>query len=499
MIEQVLNRDYVLEYLRAVRAQLESDAGAAGGVPVPPAPPGPPGGDRRRGGAGPPDDLLQPEPLGAGDIGVALRAVAEAADHEEAGSSGQHGYEPARADRRGGNQPPALDDRSFFSRDPVVSLLQSALEQHLEAAFPDDIETAAAAAPTDRRGGAADVAVTARSLAGWESTEGGEGRRLFGKFQPADVRWISAVVAMGIRKYRGRHAFNPTPAEPVPLKPDTRLVVVGDWGSGLPRARKVADQMRAVVEQGLEDGVEQHVVHLGDVYYSGWKHEYDRRFLPWWPVRSEEADRIGSWSLNANHDMYSGGHDYFDHLLAEPRFARQQRSSMFSLVSPNWQILGLDTGWQDGELQDPQADWVLEEARAARTSGRRLLLLSHHQLFSAYELPSRKLFEQLRPALETERIGAWFWGHEHRCMQFDPIDHVDAGRCVGHGGVPVYMAHGANDSYPAPGSYEYRAYLADGLERWALFGFAVLDFHGQKIDVRYIDENGYQHRSETIG
>ncbi len=97
--------------------------------------------------------------------------------------------------------------------------------------------------------------------------------------------------------------------------------MVGDWGSGLPHARKVSDQMRSYTLQGLADGRDTNVVHLGDVYYAGFPSEYVDRFLQWWPVRPAEAGDIRSWSMNGNHDMYSGGDGYFDTLLADPRFA----------------------------------------------------------------------------------------------------------------------------------------------------------------------------------
>jgi len=135
------------------------------------------------------------------------------------------------------------------------------------------------------------------------------------------------------------------PARLAPLRigDRARLVVVGDWGSGIPRARKVADQMRRVIDQGIETGREQHVVHLGDVYYSGWEYEYRDRFLKYWPVRNGEEDRILSWNLNGNHDMYAGGHAFFGHALADPRFKRQEKSSWFSLRNDHCTILGLDT------------------------------------------------------------------------------------------------------------------------------------------------------------
>ena len=62
----------------------------------------------------------------------------------------------------------------------------------------------------------------------------------------------------------------------------------------------------------------------------------------------------------------------------------------------------------------------------------------------------------------------------------------------------MYMWHKENDPYPVPAAYEYRNFYPSGLESWALFGFAVLDFDDEMIRVRYIDEYGYEHRSEII-
>jgi hypothetical protein len=489
MIAQVLNRDFVLDQLRAVKADLEA-AQREGEAPPPSA--GRRSEEGRRGETGgPPLELPDhPEP---DDLTRALEEVAAAEAREEESSSGQEGYDPPPSDRRS-EVPVPLDDVSFFSRDPIVSLLQSALDEYLELSYGDELESETAV--DDRRGGGVeDVAVTSRSLPGWHPAPEFDDRRLFGRFQPADIRWVSSAVSMGIRKFRGRYPFRTTPAEPVSVGPRSRLVLVGDWGSGLPRARKVGGQIRQVLDEGLQAGREQHVVHLGDVYYSGWKREYEKRFLEPWPVLPSEAEAIGSWSLNANHDMYSGGHDYYGHLLADPRFVRQSRSSFFSLVTPDWQIMGLDTGWREGDLEDPQATWVND---AARDSNRKLLLLSHHQLFSVYEHKERELDEKLRPALDSGRVRGWFWGHEHRCMTFVPHAGVAYGRCLGHGGVPVYQCHGPHDPYPAPGNYEYREYLQEGLERWALFGFAVVDFDGPTAHVRYIDENGFEHLREDI-
>src|SRR2546425_213244 len=78
-----------------------------------------------------------------------------------------------------------------------------------------------------------------------------------------------------------------------------------------------------------------------------------------------EDGKYFSWCINGNHDMYSGGQAYYDFLLADPRFARQGRSSHFRLYNDNWQILALDTAWDEGDLTGDQAKWVSDSLRAA--------------------------------------------------------------------------------------------------------------------------------------
>jgi hypothetical protein len=466
MIAQVLNRDFVLKRLEEVRRYLSA----------------PDKEDRRRAGE-------QGPPLSKEDAALALEAANEALRTEAAASSGQPGFVPPPAERRG-EAPAPIDDFSFFSRDATISNLQSALEQ-----FFREKKRVEASRPDGRRGSGGSVAVTDESLPGNKPTRSTDGRRIFDKFSVTDVRWVSSLFAMGVRKLKGRHAFPDKPAEPVTIGDQARLVIVGDWGSGVPRARKVAREMRKVLDEGLAAGREQHAIHLGDVYYSGWEYEYRDRFHAWWPVEPGEAARIPSWNLNGNHDMYSGGHAFFDYALKDQRFARQQGSSRFSLRNDHWTILGLDTAWDEHDLHGDQAAWAQGMLEGAPGKG---MLLSHHQIFSAYEKGENKLIEKIRPVLKTGRVRSWLWGHEHRCVLYDPTENVEYARCVGHGGVPVYMTHKESDPYPPPAAWEFRDFLQSGLERWALFGFAVLDLDGPKITVRYIDENGKENRREQI-
>ena len=392
----------------------------------------------------------------------------------------------------GGRKTPAVP---FLARDPVQSLLQSTLETKLRGQGVED------AAPPHREG-LAKIIHTCESFL----------HPL--RYGPTNVEWVVEVgKAMLHRVAEGNHPFNPKPAKQVTISDDARVVVVGDWGTGLPRARAVAGFMADEVKEALADGREAHVIHLGDVYYSGMPDEVQRNVLAdgLWPVTDDQAATgVTSWSLNGNHDMYGGGFGYFGTLLADERFAAQhsddgQPTSFFRLTSPSWDIIGLDTSWdQDplsegkiGVLEDPQAQFV---ARVAGESGRKLMLLSHHQLISVYdgEDLGPVLAQKLGPVLDADRVTAWLWGHEHRCMGFAAAQHVKFPRCIGHGGVPVLMEHAVGDPVPAPGIWEERGFLEDRGDHWMRFGFAILDFNAGEINVRYRDDQGTQTRTEVI-
>jgi hypothetical protein len=382
----------------------------------------------------------------------------------------------------------------FMSRDPIQSLMQSTLEGKLhERGVPGE-------APKHR------------GPLGWlihliESILHPV------RFGPDDPDWvIDVAAAMLDRLARGNHPFNPLPAEHE-IADDARVVIVGDWGSGLPRAQEVAKVMAEEVAQAVAEGREVHVIHLGDTYYSGMEDEVRRHVLApgMWPVTTAQAGAgVTSWSLNGNHDMYGGGFGYFQTLLGDERFSKQhspdgQPTSYFRLRSPSWDIVGLDTAWDPdvlslgmvGVLEDPQAAYVTS---VAGESERKLMLLSHHQLISVYDPEDLGpvLGDKLSTVLGADRVTAWLWGHEHRCMGFAADQHVQFPRCIGHGGVPVLMNHAAGDPVPAPGTWEERGFLEDRGDHWMRFGFAILDFSADEINVRYRDDQGTQTRTEVI-
>jgi hypothetical protein len=458
MIEQAFDRDSVGRYVEAIRPLLGSDALQA-----------------------PVAQAAQQIP-GDGDARTKVNAALPSIDVAEASSGGAEG----------GSVP-------YLSREPAVSLVQSAVED------------------ASHERGLADQAPGTPGIRGWLRGHWAKlvqivaGLRHPGSFTPDDPNWVIRIAEAALGHLAmGNHPFNPRPAEHV-ISDSARLVIVGDWGTGLPRAQTVAKYMAAEVAGALADGRQAHVVHLGDVYYSGLPSEVKRHVLAYWPVSADQAKAgVTSWSLNGNHDMYSGGFGYFENLLGDQRFAAQQSAdgaatSFFRLTAPSWDFVGLDTSWStdvlskgaSAVLQDPQAEYV---ASVAKASDRKLFLLSHHQLDSAYDKEdiTPELGAKLGPVLETGRVTSWWWGHEHRCMGLNPVRKVQFPRCLGHGGVPVLQTHAADAPIPAPGAWEARGFLDISGDHWALFGFAVLDLDGDQIQVRYLDEKGETIRTETI-
>jgi hypothetical protein len=383
----------------------------------------------------------------------------------------------------------------FFPRDPVISLVQSSLQDYCDTRKPNEIVKKSDAV----RGAAADeIPITDKELSeDLRDFLAPEKEKLFSDFEKLDLGWANCTLAAGLRAWRGRHPFNPSPATPYKIGNNARVILVSDWASGLPRARKVADAIRLRLNDAEAASRDKHVIHLGDVYYSGWANEYAANFLSCWPV--DKPEQASSWSLNANHDMYSGGKGYFEYLLADQRFQAQERSSFFSLENDNWQLLGLDTGYHTStfdphDLYGDQNLWISQRLTNVDKTG---ILLSHHQPFSAFESGGDKILEKLQGPLAAGHVRGWFWGHEHRCTLYKASHNIQYPRCIGHGGIPFYV-----ETDPLPEDkgviYEYRDGIEDLFELWNYFGFIVLDFDADVINVRYINELNNEHKSETF-
>ncbi len=212
--------------------------------------------------------------------------------------------------------------------------------------------------------------------------------------------------------------------------------VVADWATGEPEALEVLRQVKS-----HEPNV---AIHLGDIYYAGTEHEVENYFYqPWTKILGPD---VTSFALPGNHDLYAGGKPFYDMIdkLAAFNGLDQKMASYFCLRNDHWQLIGLDTALHDRliggptKLEDSELDWLKEKMTGA--AGRRTILLSHHQLFSANDRFDGKsfnnvLFEQLKDILPN--VNLWLWGHEHDLVIFDPYIGLKRGRCIGGSAFPV--------------------------------------------------------------
>jgi hypothetical protein len=239
----------------------------------------------------------------------------------------------------------------------------------------------------------------------------------------------------------------------ITIPSDARIALIADWGMGTPMA---VDLLRQVRAQSPDI-----VIHLGDIYYSGTASECDTHFRA---IVDDVLDRANTkipvFSLAGNHDMYSGGAGFYSLIktLNPPPF--KQPASFFCLRSADaaWQFLAMDTGLHDfnpfsvtenlTRLESDEESWHL--ARLAETNAH-TILLSHHQLFSAHSQIGPEtggILNPINPNLlasykkfnNAGKIAAWFWGHEHNLCVFEPYAGLDRGRCIGHGGIPVFQS-----------------------------------------------------------
>lgn len=236
----------------------------------------------------------------------------------------------------------------------------------------------------------------------------------------------------------------------IEIKSDARVALMGDWGTGAPPAIGV---LKYVAGENPDL-----VVHLGDIYYSGTPAECQSNFID--PITNIIRARmnIPVYSLAGNHDMYCGGIGFYELIRQLNPAPLTQPASFFCLRSADekWQLLAMDTGLHDdnpmtvtGAVTYLEEDEIAWHCDRINEFGGRTILLSHHQLFSAYSpigsadaqgkhsAVNPRLLQAFQQMTRKKGIAAWFWGHEHTLSIYNPFAGLERGRCLGHGAVPV--------------------------------------------------------------
>jgi hypothetical protein len=262
----------------------------------------------------------------------------------------------------------------------------------------------------------------AEGAAGIGKVEAKTGGEFEAQFDEHDVLGWTGSLLTWIKKLRP-HQWQTALSTPDQLSNSLRVAVLGDWGSGLYGAPVCA---ASIQNDSKGYGM---LLHLGDVYYSGTDSEIKSRFLNLWPKIANTVNR----ACNANHEMYTGGYAYFNSVLK----TFTQPASYFALQNDHWLLVGLDSAYKEWEFANDQIAWFRSLIQNA--GDRKVILFTHHQLFSWANKTKGKMAAQLAEFLTAAKIFAWYWGHEHRCMIFDRHAAWGIyGRCIGHSGYPYF-------------------------------------------------------------
>ncbi len=287
-----------------------------------------------------------------------------------------------------------------------------------------------------------------------------------------------------------------------------RVSLAGDWASGTLESETIAELIQA--------GAPHITIHLGDVYFVGDEDEMKTNCLGQAPAGSNlrgvrwPSGSVAAFALNGNHEMYANGNAYFDAFLpalgirmAPGGAFNGQKASFFCLRNEFWDVIAIDTGYNSVglpflehlpwfrpscRLPEELLSWLRNVVKP-RESRRGIVLLSHHQSYSAFEdmfaRPARQLAEFIdRPVL-------WFWGHEHRFAVYgrsNTPQGIEAyGRCIGHGGMPIDIGFPVKHPEFSLVLHDERQYEALQGLAVGYNGFANLAFRGNTLEIEYRD------------
>ncbi|PWJ60635.1 calcineurin-like phosphoesterase family protein [Dyadobacter jejuensis] len=280
------------------------------------------------------------------------------------------------------------------------------------------------------------------------------------------------------------------------------LALASDWASDTVES----DRIGALIATHVPD----YTIHLGDIYFVGTEAEVRENFTA--PYASWYYGPSGSLALSGNHEMYSNGNAYFNHLLPamyvrEGETVMTQQAGFFCLENDHWRIIGLDTGYTsverplveiisppDCHLRKEQLAWLRDVVKIGDPADRRgIVILSHHPYLSAFREAYSRPAEQLQELMgEAQRPIIWFWGHDHRMVLYKmaQIGHgpMVYGRCIGHGGMPVETDPAESKEEQAKILlYDRRVRVVVKGHPVGYNGFVKLSLQGPELEAQYID------------
>lgn len=280
------------------------------------------------------------------------------------------------------------------------------------------------------------------------------------RYELDDLRWIARTAPYVIRRLVRTFETAPLrlakdfPSDftyplrdpsgaPVPMSKPVTVALFSDFGTGEYQSKYLAEELVKLEPD--------YAIHLGDVYYVGEPHEFEQHFRqPLAKLRKETR----LFTLNANHEMWSGGFAYFDYLdsnrtVPPGNIPQEQEGSYFCLRSDRYQLIGIDTAYdyrKNGQYLLPELQsWLADRLREGKKASppHTNILLSQNEAFGLGSAKQAKLFDQiarLSKSGDGSLLDFWFWGDEHYCALYEKSTKVPfVGSCIGHAGHPVNL------------------------------------------------------------
>ena len=287
----------------------------------------------------------------------------------------------------------------------------------------------------------------------------------------------------------------------IPSRDEITVALLSDWASDTAESDAVAH----LVARYAPD----YTIHMGDIYFVGAPKEVEENFTA--PHASWYYGASGSLALSGNHEMYSNGNAFFQHLLPamyiqDGEVKKSQQAGFFCLENEHWRIIGIDTGYTsvgrpfveilsppDCHLKKEQLAWLRDVVQLGNPDDKRgIIFLSHHPYISSFREDYAKPGEQIRELMgDAERPVVWIWGHDHRLVVYNFGTNGKGpqayGRCIGHGGLPVETAMPGGNDLEKIAYYDRR--VRKVIKRHALGynGFARLILRGNIVTAEYRD------------
>ena len=314
-----------------------------------------------------------------------------------------------------------------------------------------------------------------------------------GKYQQLDPFWVGAFAEWAGHLIFGKHKFPSGTPSIITMPSQITIALAGDFGTGNfgidpAPSKKIAGHINSLKPD--------YTIHLGDVYYAGTNGEEVKNFVNDWPKGAR-----GSFAMNSNHEMYSGGKPYFQIAVGGEVFHLQSPYSFFALENSDWIVVGLDSAYyadehslyMDGSLGSNAQSTFLQ---SLAQKGKKVIVLTHHNgLPENGSVPSggsapTKLWAEVMSAFQGSPLPVcWYWGHVHAGVVYKPQPNGLLCRCTGHAALPWGLASELENN-PNVIWFE-RSNAGDPSDpARVLNGFVLLKLDGSSLSETFYNENG---------